>query len=161
MLSHPNIVTFHDVGAARAVRPVPHFLRQAQAPAHAVHRRTKSEQIQRLLAVLATADTPRPSVSERLAELESLVGKLNCRLTAIDSKLSVLEHNGIDPDDVARALAQFDELWDVLYPQERSRLVRSLIATITSQASGEVQIALNPGAIRDLALEDAATADPR
>ena len=113
-------------------------------------RQAKSEQIQRLLAVLATTDTPQPSVSERLAELEGIVGKLNGRLTEIDSELSALDQNCIDPDDVARTLAQFDELWDVLYPQERSRLVRSLISTITYEATGEVRIALNPGAIWDL-----------
>ena len=113
-------------------------------------RQAKSEQIQRLVAVLATADSPQPSVSERLAELEGLVGKVNHRLTEIDLELTALGQNRIDPDDVARALAQFDDLWDVLYPQERSRLVRSLIATITYEAAGDVRIALNPGAIRDV-----------
>ena len=52
--------------------------------------------------------------------------------------------------DVARAFAQFDGLWDVLYPQERSRLVRSLISTITHETTGDVRIALNPGAISRL-----------
>jgi site-specific DNA recombinase len=121
-------------------------------------RQTKSEQIQRLLAVLASADSSQPSVSERLAELEGIVGKLNARLAEIDSELSALERNRIDPDDVARALAQFDSLWDVLYPLERSRIVRLLIATITYDAVGEVRIALNPGATCDLGLERGATA---
>jgi site-specific DNA recombinase len=122
-------------------------------------RQAKSEQIQRLLAVLASSDTPQPSVSERLAELEGIVGKLNDRLTEIDSELTTLERNRIDPDDVARALAQFDDLYDVLFPRERSRIARSLIATITYEATGEVRIALNPGAIRDLGFDREATAN--
>jgi len=123
-------------------------------------RQTKSEQIQRLLAILATSDTPQPSVSERLAELEGLVAKLNARLTEINSELAALEHNGVGPDDAARALAQFDELWDVLYSPERYRLVRSLITIITYEATGEVRIVLNPDAMCDLGLEGEATADP-
>ncbi|MEW5701393.1 MAG: hypothetical protein AB1792_04105 [Candidatus Zixiibacteriota bacterium] len=50
-----------------------------------------------------------------------------------------------------QAFAQFDDLWDVLYPQERPRLVRSLIATVTYEVAGEVRIALKPGAIPDTA----------
>lgn len=109
-------------------------------------RQGKSEQIQRLLAVLASAETPQPSVSERLGELEGIVGNLSDRLTEIDSGLTALERNCIDLNEVTAALAQFDALWDVLCPQERTRLVRSLIATITYEATGEVRMALKPGA---------------
>jgi len=73
--------------------------------------------------------------------------------------LNAVAQSKIDPDHVAAALAEFNELWDVLYPLERSRIVRSLIATVTCQARGDVRIALNPGATCDLVLDREATAN--
>jgi hypothetical protein len=54
----------------------------------------------------------RPKVLFRgLAELEGIVGRIGWRIAEIDGELDSLRGNIIDPEDVAKKLAQFEGVW--------------------------------------------------
>ena len=93
-------------------------------------RQAKSEDIRWLVAAIAAIETPSPSVTGRLAELEAICAGMGRRLMNIDSKPVALEQNRIDPDHVAATLTEFDRMWEVMYPTERSRLIRSLVCSL-------------------------------
>ena len=67
-----------------------------------------------------------------------------------------LEAQAIDPDDLAKALADFDGIWEVLLPQERRRVIQLLIQQVDydggTQALG---ITFQPTGIRSLVGETA------
>jgi hypothetical protein len=79
------------------------------------HVRTPSSDTVCLMAI-AVADKPPSSVSERLSQLEESAGVIGWRLGEINSELHGVAHSTINPNQVAATLAEFSELWDVLYP---------------------------------------------
>ena len=44
--------------------------------------------------------------------------------------MAAVEQSAIDPEHVAATLAEFTELWDVLYPQEKTRIVHLLVERV-------------------------------
>src|SRR6185503_16421151 len=56
---------------------------------------------------------------------------------------------GVDPDELRRALEEFDPVWSLLTTAERGRVIGLLLERVTFDAeSGEVQIKFRPGAPR-------------
>jgi site-specific DNA recombinase len=99
-------------------------------------RQQKGEEIGRLVAAIASSEQPLASLTERLVNLESAAGKIDERLTAIGSQLEAIKASVIDPDDVATALAEFEPVWEVLQPSERTRIVQLLIEAAEYDAQG-------------------------
>jgi len=108
-------------------------------------RQHKGEEIKRIVAAIASADTPSPSVSERLSQLEESVRVMDQRLGEIDSELAAVGQSTIDPNHVATTLAEFNELWDVLYPQEKTRIVHLLVERVTYMGDANMRIVFAAG----------------
>ena len=96
----------------------------------------KGEEIRRLVATIAAADMPSPSVTERLAELEAISTKIGQRLTDIDAELAALEQNRVDPEAVAAALNEFDQMWEVMWPAEQVRILQLVADRVEIRGSG-------------------------
>jgi hypothetical protein len=109
-------------------------------------RQHNGEEIKRLVKTIASSDKPSLSLTERLRELETLAITFDRRLGEIDREIAAVEQSSVDPGHVAAALAEFNQLLDVLYPQEKTRIAHLLIESVTYMGDTEVRIALTPGA---------------
>ena len=92
-------------------------------------RQAKGEEIRRLVDAIGTNGRS-AAIGERLAELEGVVARVDGRVTEIDGELASLREHCVDPEDVARKLAEFVGVWEVLTPQEQTRIVTLLIESI-------------------------------
>jgi septal ring factor EnvC (AmiA/AmiB activator) len=93
--------------------------------------RRKSEEIKRLISVLADAEQPLVSVTEHLSEAEVAVAQLDARLAVLKDQIALLRSQTIDADHLRETLAQFDPLWEVLHPHERVALVHQVVASVS------------------------------
>jgi site-specific DNA recombinase len=76
------------------------------------------------------------------------------RLTAIEAELHALGEGTVDADRLALAVSAFEPVWDQLFPRERERILRLLIAGVTYDPdTGDAEIELRPCGIETLALE--------
>ena len=103
-------------------------------------RQHNSEEIKRLVGAIAATDKPSPSVTEGLSQLEESVAIIDRRLGEIDREVAAIEKSSIDPEHVAATLAEFTDLWDVLYLQERTRIVHLLVESVSFKGDTDIQI---------------------
>lgn len=61
--------------------------------------------------------------------MEGKVRELDQRLTAIGYQLGAIKSSVSNPGDVAATLAEFVPVWEMLQPNERTRVVHLLIET--------------------------------
>jgi site-specific DNA recombinase len=90
-------------------------------------RQQKSDEIKRLIAVLADADQPLASVTGHVRATEVAVEQLDMRLAELKDRIALVRTQTIDADHLRETLAQFDPLWKVLHPQERVALVHQVV----------------------------------
>ena len=69
-------------------------------------------------------------MQNELAKAQERVGLFEARQREIGEQLADLKAQVIDSEAVARALAEFDELWSVLLVRERERILKLLIDRI-------------------------------
>ena len=105
-------------------------------------KQAKGEEIRRLVDAMA-AGKRSSAVAERLTELEGVIAKIEERVREIDAQLASLSEQAIDPDDVAKKLAEFEGVWAVLHPPEQLHLVRCLIGAVSYCANDKIQITLS------------------
>ena len=87
-----------------------------------------------------------------LAELNQQADVAERRLTEIDSRVTVLQAERIDPADVAAALADFDNVWGALSPREQARVIRLLVQRVEFDATeGTIEVSVHPTGIKTLA----------
>ena len=83
----------------------------------------------RLVAALASGgDTP--SLTGRLGELDERAGQLEARLGEVAQALAAVDQRALSRDEVAKALADFDPVWDALVPREKASLLALLIEKV-------------------------------
>jgi site-specific DNA recombinase len=97
-----------------------------------LHQRQQREgAIQRLVSALEGRSGELPEVvAERIAERRTEIAQINGRLAQVEQDLAAIGAKGLDREHLTQTLAQFTDLWDVLYPRERIQLVHSLIESI-------------------------------
>jgi site-specific DNA recombinase len=107
-------------------------------------RQQREAAIQRLVSTLESANGELPDVvAGRIGERETEVAQLKERLAALEQDLRTARSRDINREHLAQTLAQFTELWDVLYPRERVELVRSLIERVSyHDATNDLKIHL-------------------
>lgn len=101
----------------------------------------------------------RASVTERLAEVELRTSQIEARLGEVATAISAIDRSTVDPEDVAKALAQFVPVWDALVPREQANLLQLLIERVDYDgAAKEVAITFRPTGIASLAGEQRSAA---
>ena len=76
-------------------------------------------------------------------------------------ELAVIEHETVSPDEVQRASALFDPIWDVLIDRERYRIMHLLLERIVYDGEkGEIELQFHALGITRLATEAAMVGQP-
>ncbi|MBN2294219.1 MAG: recombinase family protein [Pirellulales bacterium] len=113
-------------------------------------------EIQKVAIEAATSEGESP-VSRRLADLQERAQNGERRLTEIREESLRLRAGMVDEEDVARALREFDPLWQSLSPREQARVLHLLIERIDYDGEdGTVSVTFRPTGIRELSEEEAA-----
>ena len=87
------------------------------------------------------------TVQERLRVAER-------RLSEIDSELTRLDQNMVSDAEVARSLAEFDQVWQTLAPREQARILELLVERVDYDGErGQVSLTFRPCGIRSLTHE--------
>ncbi|MEX0678373.1 MAG: recombinase family protein [Pirellulales bacterium] len=109
----------------------------------------------RELQQIATEQTDGRSAglaASRLADLQERIVAAERRMTEVRDETGRLRRDMIDETDVARALAEFEPVWDALSPREQGRLLQLLIERIDYDGrDGTISITFHPSGIKGLA----------
>ncbi|MFO0836118.1 MAG: recombinase family protein [Phycisphaerales bacterium] len=81
----------------------------------------------------ATGKGDHASAAERRDEVRDL----ECRQRQLDARISAMERQVIDPDELAGAMEAFDPLWASLTTDERERLVRLMVREVVYDATDD------------------------
>jgi len=97
--------------------------------------------------------------TRRLADLQERVQSGERRLTEIREESMRLRAGLVGEDDVAKALGEFDTLWQSLSPREQARVLHLLIERVDYDGEdGTVAVTFRPSGIRELATLEEETA---
>ncbi len=92
----------------------------------------------------------------RLADVQERIRSSEQMLTQVQDEATRLSRELIGESDVARALAEFDSVWEALTPCEQGRLLHLLIERIDYDgASGMISITFHASGIKELARQEA------
>jgi site-specific DNA recombinase len=80
----------------------------------------------KLVAALGAGGTT-SSLTTRLGELDERAEQLETRLGEVADALAALDRQALSRDDVAKALADFDPVWEALVPREKASLLALLV----------------------------------
>lgn len=153
----------------RAVGRDPAVLRAARfadREAGEARRADLEADLQRLRQERGRLEAERKNVEDAVAagaagmvgRLKSVEGHL-ADIADAQRDLAALGAGALDPEELRRALEEFEPLWGQLSPPERARVLALLLDRVTFDAeSGEVEIRFRPGGPR---LLEARTADPQ
>jgi site-specific DNA recombinase len=87
----------------------------------------------------------------RLADLQERIRSAESRAAEIQEQLQALAGERVDEEEVARALAAFDPVWETLTPHEQARLVRLLVERVDYDGGRHlVSITFHPAGIKTL-----------
>ncbi len=93
----------------------------------------------------------RTALHERLEERGAELVALQERLERIERELAQLDDARVEADWLAQTLAEFDAVWNVLTPENQTRLVRAVVdRVVVDEATGSVKMY-----VADLACTDA------
>ncbi len=93
-------------------------------------RAATQDEIKGLLKTLADGAVSGTSITGRIAELETALETLDHQVADIQAQIESHAQLHPDPFDLAESLTVFDEIWDVLLPAEKERVISLLIDTI-------------------------------
>ncbi len=79
---------------------------------------------------------------DRLPALDRRVSEHEARLAAIKEEADSLAAMEVDPDHVARTVADFPTLWAALLPRERRRVVEMVVERTAVSGAARIQISL-------------------
>lgn len=90
--------------------------------------RDAQHEVDRLVTAVANADgSAQEALASGLAKTQEQVRTMECRLREVRLEEAQLATQTVDEADVAKALAAFDPIWDVLLTPERERLLRLIV----------------------------------
>ena len=94
------------------------------------------------------------TVTDRMADLQERIRTAEERATQVREELIALGRELLDEKEVAKALALFDPVWDMLSPREQVRVVRLLVQRVDYDGErGTVSVTFHPSGIKTLADE--------
>ena len=109
-----------------------------------------SAELQELAGRVATNGT----ATDRMADLQDRIQAAEQRSTQVREELICLERDLVDEDEAARALADFDQVWETLAPREQVRLTRLLVQRVDYDGDkGTVSVTFHSTGIKTLSQE--------
>jgi site-specific DNA recombinase len=117
----------------------------------ALQRQLRDDHARLQAAAAMTGQVERVS---RLAEVQEGIRSAERRLTEIENDLISLQGKLVDDADVARALADFDQLWESLAPREQTRVLELLVERVEYDGqNGRISLTFRPCGIKALSQE--------
>ena len=139
LLRHPDVIahTFREVCASSQTGPDAEVVSRIE---ELRGRRQQAEQAARSL--LGLQDPESPFVKSELKRLNAEMKSLGDSIRSLES--GVTTKRAIDLSEVTKALQQLDPVWEVLYPEEQSRVMELLVETVTvSKESVDIHFRAN------------------
>jgi site-specific DNA recombinase len=94
------------------------------------------------------------TATDRVADLQDRIRAAEQRSTQVREELISLGRELVDENEVARALAAFDPVWETLAPREQIRVIRLLVQRVDYDgAKGTVSVTFHPAGIKTLSRE--------
>ncbi len=116
-------------------------------------RRPLVEERTNIMTAIGQGNAP-PSLTDRLAELDVAIADIEERLADTHAALQRADAASLDEDDLRTALSSFNGIWDVLWPEERQRIVHLIVESATYDARTEaLDIEINDAGVRLLSSE--------
>ena len=125
ILASPDVIarTFREVQA-----------RAGEEKAELVGRKDRLEarlaELRRAIGRLARSDGSDGALASELRGLNEELAEVQSRLAETRQAEHALTHDGPSENEVSKALRQFVPLWDELFPAEKQRIVRLLVAEV-------------------------------
>jgi site-specific DNA recombinase len=102
----------------------------------------------------AAAMTDHVERVSRLANVQECVRVAERRLTEIDNELIALRGELVEEAEVAKVLAEFDQMWETLVPREQARVLELLVERVEYDGErGSVSLTFHPCGIKSLTHE--------
>jgi site-specific DNA recombinase len=109
-----------------------------------------NSELRNLAGRLATNGT----ATDRVADLQDRIRVGEQRSTQVREELIRLGRELVDENEVARALAVFDPVWETLAPREQIRVIRLLVQRVDYDGEkGTVSVTFHPAGIKMLSRE--------
>jgi site-specific DNA recombinase len=94
------------------------------------------------------------AATDRMADLQDRIRGAEQRITQVREELIRLERETVGKEEVARALAAFDPIWESLAPREQIRATHLLVQRVDYDGDkGTVSVRLHPAGIKALSRE--------
>lgn len=118
--------------AARAKEESHHRLKELETEKRSQERTLKRlhSKVQKLTSASFTAVSDKKIAIDQLADLQDQIRTVEQRLTSIREEALTFQREAVDADDLARALANFDPVWESLSPREQCRIIRLLVERV-------------------------------
>ena len=99
----------------------------------------------------AVVGRPDETVTDRMADIEERIGRLQRRLAELVRELDGLDAGAVDEQDFRAALAQFGPLWDSLSTREQARIIHALVARVAYDGrGGKVTVSFRSDGIHEM-----------
>jgi site-specific DNA recombinase len=93
-------------------------------------------------------------LTDRLSEVETALEGKYRRMSGVKDEIAAADTNHVDYGVIKKALADFDPVWDALYPKEQARVIQTLIERIDYNGKdGELNVKFKPVGMKALAAE--------
>jgi site-specific DNA recombinase len=118
------------------------------------------EKLSREMSGLAeTVSAPGPeakAATDRLAEIHQRAVELDGQFAELQQAEAAADLQGVNADDLQRALAQFSPLWEQMTTWEQEKLIRALVEEVRYDgAAGVVTVGFRSTGIKELCQNDA------
>jgi site-specific DNA recombinase len=99
-------------------------------------------------------DEKRNGMKKQISEIRRAVSGKRRLLDEKNAALAEVERKSVCEEDVKESLAVFDPVWDVLYPQEQSRVAAMLIEKVVyDEPNDRISVTFHPDGMKNLAQE--------
>lgn len=118
--------------AAKAKEESERRLRELESEKRSQERTLKQlhAKVRRLTSASFTAASDKQVAIDRSADLQELIRTIEQRLTTIHEEALTFQREAVDADDLTKALASFDPVWESLTPREQCRIIRLLVERV-------------------------------
>ena len=107
-----------------------------------------------LLIAIGAGGVGTTSLVGRLTEVDQAMEAARSAERVLRTGVEQLDTGIIDPEDLHRALSDFEQVWGELFPREQARVLRLLIEKVTyTGETGEVEISFRRNGLRTLAAQ--------
>jgi site-specific DNA recombinase len=110
-----------------------------------------------LVGDLPASGTDQRLVTDQMADLQDQIRSLEQRVTVIREETIAVQRETLEDEDLEKALAAFDPIWQSLSPREQARIFKALVERVAYDGrDGKVTVTFRSPGIKAVCLGQAA-----